>query len=188
MHRILCLLAASLGFFVSAVAASPLEVHGHRYDATDEHGGKTLSLTGAGRWKWKGLVPVYSSAVYLEKPEDAAKIMTTVPRCLVITYYREVGKKDLVAAADNYLAKNLTPAQLAGIADRVKRMNDWYVDVKEGDRYHLVFLPGTGTQLIFNGQLKGTIPGDDFGPAYFSVWLGKECVSTSLRDEMLGLK
>ncbi len=187
MNRLpaLILLACTL---LPARASAPLDVHGHSYAASDEHGGLALRLQGAGRWKWKGVVPVYSSALYLEKPEDAAKLDQPVPRCLVITYYREVGKADLIEAADVHLRKNLTPAQMTAIADPLKRINALYRDVKEGDRYHLVFRPGTGTELIFNGVSRGVIPGYEFGPLYFTVWLGPKCVSDRLRDEMLGLK
>jgi Chalcone isomerase-like len=185
MNSLLPLLLAVLAFPCLAESAAR-DVHGHAYAAKDVHEGSTFHLQGAGRWKWKGVVPVYSSALYLEKPEDAGKLDQPVPRCLVITYYREVGKKDLVEAADVHLRKNLTPAQMTAIADPLKRINALYRDVKEGDRYHLVFRPGTGTELIFNGVSQGVIPGDEFGPLYFTVWLGPKCVSDRLRDEMLG--
>jgi hypothetical protein len=180
------ILVACFLWVPSRAANDGTDVHGHFYPKLDATAGPDFQLIGAGRWKWKGLVPVYSSALYLTRPEDAGKIDQPVARCLSITYYREVGKADLIAAAENYLKKNATVAQITAIADRLKQINDLYRDVKEGDRYHMIFVPGQGTRLIFNGELKGTIPGDDFGPLYFSVWLGKAPVSEALRDSMLG--
>jgi hypothetical protein len=173
-------------FTLAARGMDDLDVHGHSYPFRDPKAGDDLRRIGAGRWKWKGLVPVYSSALYLRDPADTARLVDPLPRALVLRYYRDVGKQDMVDAADHYLRRNLTREQLAAIAPGLAQLNALYRDVRKDDTYHLVYRPESGTRLVFNGALLGTVPGAAFGPLYFTVWLGEESVSDRLRDEMFG--
>ncbi|MEJ2519407.1 MAG: chalcone isomerase family protein [Desulfuromonadales bacterium] len=56
-----------------------------------------------------------------------------------------------------------------------------------GDRYRLIYRPGTGTELRLNDRRLGTIPGDDFAVAYFSLWLGEQPIDKRFRDRLLGI-
>ena len=48
-------------------------------------------------------------------------------------------------------------------------------------------VPGTGTSVVGGSAGAMSVEGKDFADALLSVWLGKEPVSESLRDGMLGL-
>jgi hypothetical protein len=54
-----------------------------------------------------------------------------------------------------------------------------------GDRYALTYLPGVGTELSLNGRPLGTIPGEDFAAALFSIWLGPHPLDDDLKRTLL---
>jgi Chalcone isomerase-like len=60
-----------------------------------------------------------------------------------------------------------------------------YENVKPGDRYSLIYIPGRGTELALNKTSKGTIEGADFAAASFAFWLGQKPLDRSLRDQLL---
>jgi hypothetical protein len=47
-------------------------------------------------------------------------------------------------------------------------------------------VPGTGTQVYWDGTLKGTIPGEEFHHALLNVYMGPNPPTSSLKDGMLG--
>jgi len=110
----------------------------------------------------------------------------SVPLRLEFVYSREIDRSIILQSAGRMLEKNLSAVERAQIADRVDRLNAAYVTVREGDRSSLTFLPGTGTILSINGETVETIPGDDFAPLYFRIWLGEQPISKSLKAELLG--
>ena len=59
------------------------------------------------------------------------------------------------------------------------------MDVKPGDAYTLTHVPGRGTALRLNGRLLVRLPGDDFAPAYFRIWLGEVPICPKVRDVLL---
>ncbi len=48
-------------------------------------------------------------------------------------------------------------------------------------------VPGKGTEVYVNDQLKGTIAGQEFKKVLFSIWLGdKPPVGEGLKKQLLG--
>jgi hypothetical protein len=168
------------------VFAAERVVDGHIYAASVTSGAAEFKLQGAGQYRHLGIWRVYSSALYLTKPEDAATILGNVPKRLEITYYRDISAKDCIEIGDKYLKKNLSRDQLAAIRDGVDAINLLYRDLKTGDRYVLEYQPGKGTTLTHNGTLLGTVPGESFGASYFAIWLGEKSPGEDLRKAMLG--
>jgi hypothetical protein len=60
-----------------------------------------------------------------------------------------------------------------------------YQDVKPEDRYAITYQPDHGTELSLNGTVLGVIEGADFARALFSIWLGPEPVSKSLKSVLV---
>jgi hypothetical protein len=60
-------------------------------------------------------------------------------------------------------------------------------NVLPGDRYALTYVPGEGTRLSRNGEVLGSIPGDDFARAVFSIRLGVNPIDKAFRDRLLGV-
>ena len=94
-------------------------------------------------------------------------------------------------AARFILADDMAGLVYAGLAFLVAAfvvamLNSWMSDIKTGQRLTFVRLPGTGIQVSVNGTVKGTITGDDFSRAFFSIWLGKEPPNPELKMGLLG--
>ena len=167
--------------------AADLVVDGHTYAASVTSGGTEFKLKGAGQYRHLGIWRIYTSALYLVQPADAATILGNVPKRLEITYCRDISAQDCIDIGDKYLGKNLTAAQVKAIQDGVDAINKLYRDLKAGDRYVLEYQPGKGTTLTLNGALLGTVPGEAFGSSYFAIWLGEKSPDKDLRKAMLGL-
>ena len=50
----------------------------------------------------------------------------------------------------------------------------------------LTYLPGTGVQVEFKGDVKGVVPGADFAQALFRIWLGPSPPNAGLKEGLLG--
>lgn len=59
-------------------------------------------------------------------------------------------------------------------------------EIKEGDMFELVYVPGEGVRASKNGKLKTTIAGLDFKKALFGIWLGTDPVDADLKAGLLG--
>ena len=59
-------------------------------------------------------------------------------------------------------------------------------ELDKNDVYDFTYVPGVGTQVYKNSELKATIAGLDFKKAFFSIWLGNKTGHTDLRDGLLG--
>jgi hypothetical protein len=58
--------------------------------------------------------------------------------------------------------------------------------LKKGGVVYLDYLPGTGTRVTVNGEVKITIKGEEFFQSLLRIWIGKKPVDGRLRDAMLG--
>jgi len=59
--------------------------------------------------------------------------------------------------------------------------------VHSGDEVVFDYVPGKGTQVKVKGKDKGTIEGADFMRALWTIYLGPNPPSESLKKGMLGL-
>ena len=60
------------------------------------------------------------------------------------------------------------------------------VDVQEGERLRFAYQPGADVHVDVDGKVKGTIKGDDFARALFSIWLGAHPPNADLKAGLLG--
>jgi hypothetical protein len=131
---------------------------------------------------------VYVAAFYLPEGSTAADALADKPRHLEISYLRRISREDFINAGADMLQQQHPPDVIAGIQSGIDQINGFYQDVAKGDRYALTYLPGIGTELKFNGETKGVIPGEDFARIYFSIWLGENNPYKSFRDQLVGLR
>lgn len=155
------------------------------FPETVERNGQKLHLSGTGTFVYRIFFSVYDAAFYSAEDVRAAQIPGDVPMRLVIRYRRDVERDVFTESAAHYLEENLSEAELEAIAERLAMLNKHYQDVKEGDRYTLVYMPGEGTTLELNDEPQVTIKGADFAAAYFTIWLGKKPLDEDLRDDLL---
>ncbi|MGA1194663.1 MAG: chalcone isomerase family protein [Kiritimatiellia bacterium] len=158
------------------------------FPATFQIGENELQRKGVSKLVVGYIFNVYVAAFYQLPESGPAQALADQPRHLEIEYLRDLAKDDFTGAAEDMLAKQHSPAVIASIRDGINEINKLYQDVRKGDRYALSYTPGTGTELIFNGQSKGIIPGTDFARIYFSIWLGAKHPYQSFRDKLVGAK
>jgi hypothetical protein len=146
----------------------------------------TLSKRGEGLFRYLGLFRAYAGALYLEDGKPTEKVLSNSAKRLELEYFIDIKGDDFGPVTTKLLARNIDPESLAALKDRIKKLNSLYEDVKPGDRYSLTFIPGKGTELALNGEPKGIIEGDDFAPAIYSIWLGKNPISIPFKNQLLG--
>ena len=136
--------------------------------------GAALTLNGLGlRQATAFKVNVYVAALYVPKTSsDASALLAAAPKELVLQFVRDVGADDLRKGWNEGFEKN-AKGELPALKDRIAMFNGWMADMKSGQRITLVHKPGAGVDVNVNGAAKGTIKGDDFAKALFSIWLSE---------------
>lgn len=165
---------------IAAVAwVAPLLVHardclGVSFPDQVQVGGSPLVLNGLGlRQATFFKVNVYIAALYIPKPTSAASsiLSATAPYEMQLHFVRSVGAADIAKGWVEGFARNGQGAEAAS-DERVATLRGWTIDIKAGESMIFSFLPGTGLEVRVDGNLKGTIRGDDFGRTFLSIWLG----------------
>jgi hypothetical protein len=69
---------------------------------------------------------------------------------------------------------------------RITQLGAWMADRKKGATLTFSYLPGEGVEVRVDGAVKGTLTGDDFAQALFSIWFGPQPPNKGLKMGMLG--
>ena len=162
-----------------------VEIKGVRFSDTVVVGQSELKLNGVAVLKWAMLFDVYAGALYLPRGVPGQSWSNDIPKRLELSYFREIEGKGFAEASDKLLQDNLLPAEYQALEKRLQTFYGFFRDVKPGDRYSINYLPEKGTELRFNENPLGDVPGADFAAAYFGIWLGDEPISTGFRDRLL---
>ncbi|WP_428623029.1 chalcone isomerase family protein [Sedimenticola sp.] len=175
------LLATHLGATEIAKVNLPDQV---KPDGIDQ----VLQLNGVGI-RYKFIFKIYIGALYLPEKQNSAEeiVASSQPKRILMHFlYDRVTKQDLDKAWREGFAANHDEQTLHQLEDRIQRFSALFSDLVEGDEVWLDNIPGMGTRVSVNGELRGTIPGDDFYPALLRIWIGSEPVTTALKRSMLG--
>lgn len=165
---------------VGTVAAAALAA------ATLEEDGVAFVHAAGTTFRWKGWLDVYDVDLRLgpgtlrEKPLEGGAVR------LEFKYHRPFSARQVAEGGNALLEKNVSPDEWKALQPSLERLNRAYVSVQPGDRYTLTHVPGRGLTLRLNGKPLVTVEGDDFGPKYLRIWLGKEPIHKGLRDWLLG--
>ena len=171
-RRILVPLVVALTWY--AQAAQGKECKGVNFPDKAQVEGSSLMLNGLGLRQATFLkVNVYVAALYVAKTstDPGAILGSGAPSELILQFVRDVGADDLRKGWEEGFEKNAR-GQLPALKDRIAMLNGWMSDVKSGQRLTFTYKPGVGVQVGVNGNVKGTIKGDDFAKAFLSIWLG----------------
>jgi hypothetical protein len=173
-------------YCLSLTGAHSREVGGVFFEDHVNAENVTLSKRGEGLFRYLGLFRAYAGALYLEDGKPTEEVLSNSAKRLELEYFVDIKGDDFGPVTTKLLDRNIDPETLAALKDRIEKLNSFYEDVKPGDRYSLTFIPGKGTELALNGKPKGIIEGDDFAPAIYSIWLGKNPLSISFKNQLLG--
>lgn len=151
---------------------------------------KPLILNGAGIRK-KLFMSIYVAALYLpDRQSSAARILTSdTPKRLSMHFvYSEVSKSKMDGAWQSGFEDNSTKKEMPALQSRLDNFKSMFHDMREGDVVLLDFLPESGTSVSINKKVSGNIEGGDFARVLLAIWLGEEPVTSSLKQDLLGLK
>ncbi len=148
-----------------------------------QHG--DFKLQGAGLLRKGFIFKIYVGALYLENTNDVHRVLSDVPKRIDIHYFHHTPKKHMIRAAIGTLRKNLTAAEYDRLLPMIDELHDAYRDGAKGSFASIIFRPGEGLTYRFDDETIATIRNEEFANAYFSIWLGKEPSSRTVKEAML---
>lgn len=177
------------GLLLAPVDGCAKEVAGIDFPDEVSVGQTPCKLVGVGLRK-KFFVDVYYGALYLQQPiGDPARVIGSdqAKRVVLQVVYKEVEASKWVEGWQEGFAKNTPNADSALKAKMNQFIGYFQEPVKKGETVQISYVPGTGTEVVIKGKAQGTIPGDDFMKALWSIWFGKQPASEDLMKGMLGI-
>ena len=172
----------------TGLEASAMKIAGVDVPQSVTVGNKALVLNGAGIRK-KIIIKVYVGSLYLEaKKKEVGKVLADLgAKSIVMNFlYKEVSRKRTIEGWNKGFDSNHSTKELIPLKKRIDQFNSLFTTVYEGDEIRLDYLPGKGTQVIINGTVRGTVPGEDFHRAVLKIWLGAKPADKKLKKAMLG--
>ena len=177
------LLTAALTTPAAALTVEGVDVP-DTYSAMDTE----LKLNGAGtRSKW--FMDLYIGGLYVPETIDdgQAIINADEPQAITLHIISGMITSDKMKSATMEGFENSTGGDLAAIKDDVDAFLDVFSEeVKDGDVFDLVYLPGEGVRVLKNGDQRATIGDLEFKKALFGIWLSDEPAQEDLKEKMLG--
>ncbi len=172
----------SASFLLLAIAASA------RGLPTRDLGGATASAVGQATMRYRRVFRLYEASLFLTDPNHASRVLDPdVPKRLEVTYLRDLDLARVNAAGRDFLRDRLNADTFAAIAEDLRRMEAAFPEtLRDGDVCALIYLPGQGLTLEYNGTAKVNIASPAFAAAYLSIWLGDPSVSPAFTRELLG--
>lgn len=181
------ILPAIAALAVMASTAGAAELKGVRFPDTAQVDADTLVLNGLGlRQATAFKVNVYVAGLYLaEKSQDPQAILDSrTPKRLVLHFLRPLDSAELTNAWDEGFAKNAA-SQIPVLKERIEKIKSFTKDMKTGQELAFTYRPGKGVETDIDGAVIGTVEGDDFAGAFFSIWLGDNPPNKALKDGLL---
>lgn len=189
MNKALSTLFASLLMSGILLApASAVTIEGVDLPDTLTANSAELKLNGAGvRSKW--FMDLYVGGLYVpETSQDAQRIISAdEPQAITLHIISGMITSDRMTSATMEGFESATDGNTAPIQSQIDAFLDVFKEeIKEGDVFELVYLPGTGVRVLKNGQERGVIEGMEFKKALFGIWLSDEPAQEDLKQSMLG--
>lgn len=177
------LLTAALVSPASALTVEGVEVP-ETYSAMDTE----LKLNGAGtRSKW--FMDLYVGGLYVPETisDGQAVINADEPQAITLHIISGMITSDRMTSATMEGFENSTDGNLAPIQDDVDEfLSVFEEEIKEGDVFDLVYLPGEGVKVLKNGEQRAVVGDLEFKKALFGIWLSDEPAQEDLKEKMLG--
>ena len=147
---------------------------------------RTLSVRGAGLFRYLGVIKAYVGALYVEEGFATEDVLSDTAKRLEIEYFHAIKGEDFGSATNKVITQNTDPETLERLRPKIDAHNALYRDVQPGDRYSLTYIPGKGTELALNGNPIGIIAGADFAAAIYAMWLGDNPMNKSFKRQLMG--
>ncbi len=109
-----------------------------------------------------------------------------IPVKLSLIYQLDISNQALIDAANDILVDLYSDPWFETYNAELARLNATYKSVREGDKYSIIYIPGSGMSLHLNAVEQVTIPNDQFAQDYLKIWLGNHPETEELSDQLLG--
>ena len=186
MFKKLLLLCSAILIITSVGYAK--EIGGINMPETLAAGSDTLVLNGAGI-RTKYFIKVYVGGLFLKKKGgDANTIMNfDEPMAIRLHVISSLITSDKMKETVLEGFQKSTNGNMAPFKDRIDPFIAVFKDdIKIGDVYDLIYIPGEGTKAYKNKVLKSTTNGLDFKKVLFGIWLCDKPADKGLKELMLG--
>ena len=182
MRRILLFLLA----MACSAAAGAATLAGVTVPDTAQVANTNLMLNGVGL-RTKLFFKIYVGGLYLQQKTDNPDtvIAHQGPDRILMHMIYEVSRDQFSDAWEDGFKDN-NKDNYAAIEDAVKQFIAYFGDSKKDDVITIDYVPGTGTQISWNGTFKGNIVGEEFHKALLRVFFGSNPPTQKLQDGMLG--
>lgn len=148
---------------------------------------KTLNLNGGGL-REKYFLDLYVGGLYLEAKSKNADEIIKADKPMAIRLHIISGLIDsekMIDAIDEGM-ENSTKGKQAQFSAEIAEMKKTFAEqIKVGDIYDFVYLPGIGVQIYKNEKKATTIKGLAFKQALFGIWLCDDPADDDLKEGML---
>lgn len=133
---------------------------------------------------------IYVGGLYLEQGVgDASHILQseTAKRFVLYCENSTIKPEALLRALNLGFVANHSESELTELRPMLERFNAIFnAEIKQGDQVWVDFVPGRGTEIAINEQVKGVIPGKPFYDAFLKVWIGDKPVNPQFKRQLLG--
>lgn len=150
-----------------------------------------LTLNGASLRELYLLVDTYVGALYLEeRSTDPETILNseTHKRMVFHVMMKKVGARRIANALQEALVMNITKEEHRKLTQDIDIMLSFFEGrLHKGEESFFDYIPGVGTRVTLNNEVKGLIPGKDFYRALLSIWIGENPVGRNFKQDILGL-
>ncbi len=131
---------------------------------------------------------VFDVKLYLSESDQHKNVLDDVSKYLSVRYAISVPAKRLRNYTIHWMRENATRMEYRRIAPSIEKMKEYFVDLKPGDEFVLMYIVGKGTAFIFNDKVSGIIEGEEFAKILFAVWVGKVPFDSNLKRDLLRVK
>lgn len=147
-----------------------------------------LQLNGAGT-RSKFFIDLYVGSLYVPQAQSNGNVVVDADEPQAITLHITSGMitSDRMTEATLEGFEASTNGDMASIQSDIDQfMAVFKEEIKEGDVFDLVYVPGEGVKVRKNNEDKGIVGGLEFKKALFGIWLSDEPAQNSLKKKMLG--
>jgi len=180
--------AIILAMLMMATLGNAEEIGGINMPESLKRGQTQLMLNGAGV-REKFFMDLYVGGLYLrEKSADPGAIIeANEPMAIRLHIVSSMITSKKMEKATREGFENATGGNIGPIKVQIEEfISVFKEEIKEGDIYDLIYVPGMGVQVSKNSEFKSTIEGLPFKKAMFGIWLSDKPAKKSLKKAMLG--
>lgn len=130
---------------------------------------------------------LYSIGLYsTEKTSNPRELLSeNVGKKLVIRYHRSIDRDKIIKATQKNVENN-PDVNYSAIMRDFDELYACYTSVEDGDQYEIIYTPGKGSEINFNGKPACSFDNPEFSKALFSIWISEHSIDDDLSEALRG--